>query len=254
MAQTSLAETKFLYKVGEEYPIVCSWTQCAKHFIWKVKKDTNDIRKCCSTLCGLRGKVHHTLKQLKERDNKDYIMDIDTACECIILRANYMGLGEIAKKLNISEELVAYFLTDKLTLERHHSDLTSNTHRRLGLNRVGNRLRGIHRKKYPPISDELRQEIEEKLGLGHSPYRLSKYYDVPRNRIYAIEEGLNGTSAKNANVNVLTKEDIMTIPGAKDMTQEIEELRLEMKTEKACSDWVPDEITLNGKRYREVRD
>jgi hypothetical protein len=225
----------FKYKVGEEYPIVCSWDKCAKHFIWKVKENTNEIRKCCTPLCGLRGKVHHTLKQLKERDHKDYIMDIDTACECIILRANYLGFGEIAKKLNLSEELVTYFLSDKLTLERHHSDLTGNTHRRLGFNRVGNRLKGIHRKKYPPTSDELRQEIEEKLGLGHSPYRLSKYYDVPRNRIYDIEAKLKDTRVKET-----------TPVGAS-----IVDMTLESKTQEI---YAPDEITLNGKKYREVMD
>jgi hypothetical protein len=105
----------------------------------------------------------------------------------------------------------------------------------LGFNRVGNRLKGIHRKKYPPTSDELRQEIEEKLGLGHSPYRLSKYYDVPRNRIYDIEAKLKDTRVKET-----------TPVGAS-----IVDMTLESKTQEI---YAPDEITLNGKKYREVMD
>ena len=233
----------FKYKVGETYPIVCSWTQCSKHFTWEVKQNTNDKRVCCSPKCGLRGKMHHTLKALVNRDKDKwgqdgYIMSIEDACNCIVLRASYLGLKEIASQLDLSLELVTYLLTDELTLERHHSDINGSTHRIEGAS-----LRSLLSKRYKPITIELKQEIEAKLKQGTSPFRLSKYYDIPRNRIYKIKEGM-----------ALTKEDLMSIPGAKDMTDEINALRIELKAEAACNSRIPEEITLNGKKYREVLD
>ena len=270
---TNPVEGEFLYKVGMKIPIICSWTQCSKRFIWEVKEDANTIRKCCSQECGLRGKVYHTLEMLKKANQDTVHLSIDQCCECIRLRAKLYDFIEIATKLGLHVPQVRYFLSHELVQERHKSDLTLKSKPK---RKTPSHIKGGA--PYIATTPEMREAIIEKLNQGFPPFRVAKFFNVPRNRVYDIRQELMRNTP-------ITKEDLLSIPGAKDITKEIDVLRfgeieptehikpkeisfvgysekLKKRVEEirwrrikeVLSRGKQEEITLNGKRYREVID
>jgi hypothetical protein len=209
------------YIKGQYYMSKCKWGQCGKEFTWVY--DGKKPREVCSQRHGLLWIVWYTIDEIQTLTGKKPNLSLDQAADCIELRLKGYCFDEISKLLALSVNDVYAFLSHRSTIIRH-------------------RLEDKRSKPMGPVDIKIKKQIQANLKRGDNINSLSRRYGLPRSR-----------------VNLISKEDLMSIPGAKDMTDEINALRVELKAEtlvsgKACNSRDPEEITLNGKKYREVLD
>jgi hypothetical protein len=144
----------------------------------------------------------------------------------------------------VAEAFIRYFLLHKLVQERHSSDLALYS-------KPKRKTPSVTKNKVPYIATTglMINEVKRHLSMGFTPFRISKYLGIPRSRVYEIQKDMivkSGSRSLGA--------ELMSIPGAKDITEDINTLRISLKAEKACDPRVPEEIMFNGKKYKEILD